>query len=47
MENTYSDPPRRVDILAVIALALVILGFFWRMAFTNLILPRGDTFLYF
>ncbi|GAB4478613.1 MAG: hypothetical protein Kow00124_23240 [Anaerolineae bacterium] len=37
----------RADALAVAALALLCLAFFWRMAFTDLILPRGDMFLYF
>ncbi len=31
----------------IIALGLIVVAFFWKMAFTNLILPRGDTFVYF
>lgn len=30
-----------------IALGLIVVAFFWKMAFTDLILPRGDTFVYF
>ncbi len=36
---------RRIVVLVV--LVALVLVFFWKMAFTNLILPRGDTFLYF
>src|SRR5574341_1619095 len=32
--------------LVAVGLGLVLL-FFWKLAFTNLILARGDTFLYF
>lgn len=35
------------DILAAATLVLLALGFFWKMAFTDLILPRGDIFTYF
>ena len=35
------------DALAVAALVALVLAFFWRLAFTNLILPRGDVFAYF
>jgi hypothetical protein len=38
---------RRADLVAVAALALLVVAFFWKMVFTDLILPRGDTFLYF
>ena len=31
----------------ILALALLALLFFWRLAFSGLILARGDTFLYF
>src|SRR6185436_8509885 len=34
-------------LFAVGLLSILILLFFWKMAFTNLILARGDTFLYF
>lgn len=37
----------RQRVLAIMALAALVLIFFWKMVFTNLILPRGDTFLYF
>ncbi len=49
MPDRAAPPPRlsRADALAVAALALLCLAFFWRMAFTDLILPRGDMFLYF
>ncbi len=44
-----SAPPRLhlSDGAAIAALAVITVAFFWRMAFTNLILPRGDMFLYF
>ncbi|MBN1119825.1 MAG: YfhO family protein [Anaerolineae bacterium] len=35
------------DLLAVGALILLVITFFWRMAFTDRILPRGDMFTYF
>src|SRR5574341_512327 len=35
------------DAFAVGALFLLVVAFFWRMTFTNLILPRGDVFTYF
>lgn len=35
------------DWIALAALAALCLAFFWRMTFTDLILPRGDTFTYF
>ena len=37
----------KYDFLAVLVLAVIVIAFFWRMAFTNLILPRGDVFTYF
>src|SRR5687767_7006346 len=44
-----SPPPRlhRGDVFALAALALLVVAFFWRMIFTDLILPRGDVFTYF
>ncbi len=42
------NPARRwPDLLAVGALILLVIAFFWRMAFTDRILPRGDMFTYF
>ncbi|HOA23521.1 MAG TPA: YfhO family protein [Aggregatilineales bacterium] len=35
------------DAAAGAALVLLVLAFFWKMAFTDLILPRGDAFTYF
>jgi hypothetical protein len=42
-------PPRlsRADGLAIAALIVLAVAFFWKMAFTDLILPRGDVFTYF
>ncbi|NDJ53080.1 MAG: hypothetical protein GYB68_08360 [Chloroflexi bacterium] len=51
MTATQSDtlPPKLgpPDYLTMLALALLCVAFFWRMVFTDLILPRGDVFLYF
>ncbi|MCC6904331.1 MAG: YfhO family protein [Anaerolineae bacterium] len=42
------SPPRRwPDIVAVSLLAVAVTGFFWKLVFTGLILPRGDVFTYF
>ena len=35
------------DLVAVLALVGLGIAFFWKMTFTGLILPRGDTFAYF
>jgi hypothetical protein len=35
------------QVLAVVALVLLVVLFFWKLALTNLILARGDLFLYF
>lgn len=37
----------KYDVFAVTALVLLAIAFFWKMAFTDLILPRGDVFAYF
>ncbi len=37
----------RKDLIAVLALLAVVLLFFWKLAFTNLVLARGDIFYYF
>ena len=37
----------RRDILALLALLALVLVFFWKLAFTNLIIARGDIFYYF
>ncbi|MBN1429676.1 MAG: YfhO family protein [Anaerolineae bacterium] len=39
--------PGWADALAIIVLVLLTVAFFWRMVFTDLILPRGDVFAYF
>ncbi len=36
-----------VDLAALLALIGLTIAFFWKMAFTDLILPRGDAFAYF
>ncbi len=38
---------RRRDLLALLLLAALTLAFFWKLAFTNLIIARGDIFTYF
>lgn len=38
---------RRRDLLALFLLAALTLAFFWKLAFTNLIIARGDIFTYF
>ena len=38
---------KRLDQVMLFGLGGLILAFFWRMAFTDLILARGDTYLYF
>ncbi len=45
--DTPSRWARVVASLPVIAVVALVLLFFWKLAFTNLILARGDTFLYF
>lgn len=46
-----SEPPlpplSRADVFALAVLAVFVLSFYWKMVFTDLILPRGDTFTYF
>src|SRR5512135_1922459 len=37
----------RKDALAVLALLALVLAFFWKLVFTNLIIARGDIFYYF
>ncbi len=37
----------RRDLLALLALLALTLLFFWKLAFTNLIIARGDIFYYF
>jgi hypothetical protein len=38
---------RRRDLFGLLLLAALILAFFWKLAFTNLIIARGDIFIYF
>ncbi|MBI5563698.1 MAG: YfhO family protein [Chloroflexi bacterium] len=40
-------PSRRRDLLALLLLAALTLAFFWKLAFSNLIIARGDIFTYF
>src|SRR5512139_1329947 len=37
----------RKDVVALLALLALVLAFFWKLAFTNLIIARGDIFYYF
>jgi hypothetical protein len=37
----------RKDVLALLVLLALVLVFFWKLAFTNLIVARGDIFYYF
>ncbi len=41
------SPSRRRDLFALLLLAVLTLAFFWKLAFTNLIIARGDIFTYF
>ncbi|MBN1311435.1 MAG: YfhO family protein [Anaerolineae bacterium] len=45
--NTPTARLTWADALAVAALILLTIAFFWRMVLTDLILPRGDVFAYF
>ncbi len=47
MRTRGNKTPRWPFVLPILILAGVILFFFWKLAFSNLILARGDTFLYF
>ena len=43
----FISPSRRRDLFALAALLAITLLFFWKLAFTNLIIARGDIFYYF
>lgn len=45
--RTFISPSRRHDLFALAALLAITLLFFWKLAFTNLIIARGDIFYYF
>ncbi len=48
--SEYNRPLNKIRIadgIALLALTALVLVFFWKMAFTSLILPRGDIFTYF
>lgn len=42
-----SNQAGQPDMIAVLVVTGLVLAFFWKMTFTNLILPRGDAFTYF
>jgi hypothetical protein len=44
---SFSHSLNRKDYLALLALLALVLAFFWKLAFTNLIIARGDIFYYF
>jgi hypothetical protein len=46
-QPSFSHFPRRKDVVALVALLVLVLVFFWKLAFTNLIVARGDIFDYF
>ena len=43
----FISPSRRRDLFALAALLAITLLFFWKLAFTNVIIARGDIFYYF
>src|SRR5512137_2641689 len=50
MSSLHSSGPQslnRKDLPALLALFVLVLVFFWKLAFTNLIVARGDIFYYF
>jgi hypothetical protein len=47
LHSAFSQSFNRKDFLALAALLALVLAFFWKLAFTNLIIARGDIFYYF
>src|SRR5512138_527876 len=47
LHTSFSHSLKRKDLLALGALLTLVLIFFWKLAFTNLIIARGDIFYYF
>ena len=47
LQRTFLVPLHRRDLIALAALLALMLAFFWKLAFTNLIIARGDIFYYF
>jgi hypothetical protein len=47
LHPSFSPSLKRKDLLALLALLALVLAFFWKLAFTNLIIARGDIFYYF
>src|SRR5512143_405360 len=47
LHPSISRTLNRKDALALLALFALILVFFWKLAFTNLVIARGDIFYYF
>ncbi len=47
LHPSFPHSLNRKDVLALMALAALVLIFFWKLAFTNLIIARGDIFYYF
>ncbi len=46
-QSSVSHSLNRKDTLALVGLFVLVLAFFWKLAFTNLIIARGDIFYYF
>jgi hypothetical protein len=44
---SFSQALNRKDAVALLALLALVLAFFWKLAFTNLVIARGDIFYYF
>src|SRR5512134_487245 len=47
LHPSFPHSLKRRDVLALAVLAALVLAFFWKLAFTNLIIARGDIFYYF
>ena len=47
LHPSFPHSLKRKDSLALLALLALVLVFFWKLAFTNLIITRGDIFYYF
>jgi hypothetical protein len=46
-QPSFPHSLNRQDFLALLALLALVLAFFWKLTFTNLIIARGDIFYYF
>ncbi len=47
LHPSFPQSLTRRDLIALLALFALVLAFFWKLAFTNLIIARGDIFYYF